>query len=124
MIPKKIQPLVRVYFELLAQRKLSAAGKALNDVRQRVHSTQWLRGYVNALEGMLAASESKNDRYVLINKIDPIKAGRLSREFLQHSRDELQADFDRGFFSAWADYLRFIGSTKREKLQIADMSGG
>ena len=56
MMPKEIQPLVRVYFELLAQRKLSAAGKALDDLRRRVHSTEWLRGYVNALEGMLAAS--------------------------------------------------------------------
>ena len=112
MMPKKIQPLVGVYFELLAQRKLSAAGKALNDVRQGVHSNQWLRGYVNALEGMLTASESKDDRYVLINKVDPMKAGRLFRDFLHYSRDELQADFDRGFFSAWADYLRYVGKSQ------------
>ena len=61
---------------------------------------------------MLAASESKNDERILINKIDSTKAGRLSREFLQHSRDELQADFDRGFFSAWADYLRYMGKSQ------------
>lgn len=109
MMPKKIQPLVKAYFELLAQRKLSAAEKALNEVRQGVHSTQWLIGYVNALEGMLAASELKNDERLFINKNDSEKAGILGRKFLNQSRNELQAEFDRGFFSAWADYLRSVG---------------
>jgi hypothetical protein len=30
------------------------------------------------------------------------------REFLEHVRNKLHGDFDRGFFSAWADCMRVL----------------
>lgn len=102
------------YFGLLAERKLEAARRALDDIRQAVHSTQWEKGYVNSLEGMHEASKSKGDEKLLINKVDSGKTSRLRMEFAHRSTSVLQADFDRGFFSAWADYMRFIGKKEAQ----------
>ena len=112
-----IRSLIKSYFKLLTQRKLEAASRALVEIKQAVHSTQWEKGYVNSLEGMLEASKSKSDERLLISKVNSGKTSQLRRKFTQQSTNELLADFDRGFFSAWTDYMRFIGK-KETQLKI------
>ena len=107
-MPKKIRPMMISYFELLDQRKLAATDRALNDIKQNVNSTQWQRGYVNALEGMLVALKSNYEECIVIHKINSRIARQTRKEFIKESRNELQAEFDKGFFSAWTDYIQFL----------------
>lgn len=115
MIPKKIRSIVNCYFTLLTQKKMAAGGRALNEIKQRVHSTQWQKGYINALEGMLVAIKSKDDESLLINKVN-VNLRQLSRKFLTESWNELLTDFDLGFFAAWIDYSRYFRKVSQLKI--------
>lgn len=110
-----IRSLKNSYFELLTQRKLEAASKALDDIKKVVHSTQWEKGYTNSLQGMLEASRSKSDEKFLINEINLSEINQLRGKFNRQSTNELLADFDKGFFAAWGDYLRFI---EKKEIQL------
>jgi len=46
------------------------------------------------------------------------------REFLEHTRNGLHGDFDRGYFSAWADCMRVltrmeIAASQATKIEVA-----
>jgi len=105
------------FFPLLVQRKLTAADKVLENIMKDVKTTDWQRGYINSLEGMLLALRSK-DRYVFIKTITPESMGKLNKEFYQQSRNKLLADFDRGFFTAWNDYVQVL-----KNLPVSEESG-
>ncbi|MEM3554010.1 MAG: hypothetical protein QW658_03540, partial [Candidatus Bathyarchaeia archaeon] len=40
-------------------------------------------------------------------------------EFLEHVRNRLHGDFDRGFFAAWADFTRIISKLTVNEIQQA-----
>jgi hypothetical protein len=72
--------------------------------------TEWNRGYFRALYGILL-SRRNNDNYSFLTKLDLTDKPALHgyrREFLDHTRNGLHGDFDRGFFSAWADCMRIF----------------
>lgn len=104
----KKESLVDTFFHLVAQEKRSAAKVVLEKIKLKSENSQWRRGYINALEGMITVSETKNDQNVLINQIKTEGSDALRKAFLKHSSNELHSDFDRGFFSAWADYTRTL----------------
>jgi hypothetical protein len=69
------------------------------------------RGYFQALTGMLLVQKNNDDRYAfLANHSFHDKKELLNhrREFLRQSEFRLHADYDKGFFSAWADYMRIL----------------
>lgn len=88
------------------------ADKVLQRMREEKSSAQWQRGYVNALEGMLLALGSRNDRSVLINQIGAKEANRFAKSFSRQSKNRMQSEFDRGFFAAWVDYMRALKGSK------------
>jgi hypothetical protein len=60
---------------------------------------------------MLARRSNNNDSYAFFSKLDLNDKTVLHscrREFLEHVRNRLHGDFDRGFFSAWADCMRVL----------------
>jgi hypothetical protein len=78
------------------------------------------RGYFQALYGMLLAKRSSNDRYAFLSNLKMSNMREVHayrREFLRQSQHSLHADYDRGFFSAWADYMRIL-----PKLETATVS--
>ena len=78
---------------------------------KRARKNEWNRGYFQALSGILLAQRSKNDRYLFLPHINPTDEDELKnyrRDFLEHTRDMIHADYDRGFFSAWNDYMRVL----------------
>jgi hypothetical protein len=105
------QALVTRYFQLVVARQFTEAERELEKLKQRMQKTEWNRGYFRALYGMYL-SRKTNDPYAFFSKMDfsdkpTIHAYR--REFLDHTRNGLHGDFDRGYFSAWADCMRTIG---------------
>jgi len=104
--------LVSRYFQLLANRQFAEAERELERIKQKMHKTEWNRGYFRALYGMLLARRSNNnDSYAFFSNLDLGDKATLhgyQREFLEHVKNGLHGDFDRGFFSAWADCIRVL----------------
>ena len=114
----KKKSLVNTFFHLLAQGKKTAARKVLERIKQSAETSQWRRGYINALDGMMNALETTNDRDVFINQIRVERCDELGRIFLKQSGNELQADFDKGYFAAWADYMQALKPTTKMEQTI------
>jgi hypothetical protein len=115
--------LVARYFQLLVNRQFTEAERELERIKQKMHKTEWNRGYFRALYGMLLVRRSNsgnNDSYAFFAKLDLSDKATLNaykREFLEHVKNRLHGDFDRGFFSAWADCMRVLS-----KINIAAVS--
>jgi hypothetical protein len=103
--------LVTRFFQLLFNRQFSEAERELERLKQKMQKTEWNRGYFRALYGMFLSRKANGDSYALLSRMDLKDKSALNsyrREFLEHVRNKLHGDFDRGFFSAWADCMRVL----------------
>jgi hypothetical protein len=105
------QALVTRYFQLIAGRQFAEAERELERVKQKMQKTEWNRGYFRALYGMLLTRKSSTDDYAFFTKLDlsdKVALNSYRKEFLMHMGNGLHGDFDRGYFSAWADCMRIV----------------
>ena len=105
------QALVTRYFQLVVNRQFTEAVRELERLKQKMQKTEWNRGYFRALYGMYLSRKSNSDDYSLFSKIDvtdKVALHEYKREFLEHTKNGLHGDFDRGYFSAWADCMRIL----------------
>ena len=105
------QALVTRYFQLVVNRQFTEAERELERLKQKMQKTEYNRGYFRALYGMLLSRRSSNDNYALFSRLDLTDKASLHmyrREFLEHTRNGLHGDFDRGYFSAWSDCMRIL----------------
>jgi hypothetical protein len=108
-LAKKTRPLVDIYFRHILDRNLAAAERVLMDIRESVKDSVWEQGYINALEGILVAQRSGDTRYVFLSRLDlndRRKVEEARRYFQVEAKNTLQGEFDRGFFSAWSEFMR------------------
>ncbi len=99
------------FFQLITVRRFAEAERVLLRLRQKKSTTEWNTGYFQALKGMLLAQRSNDDRYVFLSNVNFKNQDELQnyrREFLKQSRNKLHADYDRGYFTAWASYMRVL----------------
>ena len=100
--------LVTRFFQLLVNRRFAEGERELERIKQKMHKTEWNRGYFRGLYGMLIARKSNNDNYAFLSKVDFNDKNVLRnyrKEFRGHVKSKLHGDFDRGFFSAWAKFM-------------------
>ena len=106
------QALVTRYFQLIVNRQFTEAERELERIKQRMQKTEWNRGYFRALYGIyLSRRSSATDDYAFFSKLDLTDKAALHnyrKEFLEHMGNGLHGDFDRGYFSAWADCMRIL----------------
>ncbi len=106
------QALVTRYFQLIVSRQFTEAERELERVKQKMQKTEWNRGYFRALYGIyLSRKNSATDDYALFSKLDltdKVALNNYRKEFLAHMGNGLHGDFDRGYFSAWADCMRIL----------------
>ena len=115
-IPKT---LVTQYFQLLVNRQFTEAERNLEQIKQKMQKNEWNRGYFRALYGMYLSRKSSDD-YSLFSKLDfsdKVTLHEYKREFLEHTNNGLHGDFDKGYFSAWAECMRIL-----IKIDIPDLS--
>jgi hypothetical protein len=99
------------FFQLITTRQFAEAERVLERIKQKIIMSERNRGYYQALYGMLLAQRSNDDRYAFLTNLSTSTKKELHesrREFLRQSEHRLHADYDRGFFSAWADYVRIL----------------
>lgn len=105
------QALVARYFQLIVSRQFTEAERELERVKQKMQKTEWNRGYFRALYGIYLSRKSNTDDYAFFSKMDlsdKVILHTYRKEFLDHMRNGLHGDFDRGYFSAWADCIRIL----------------
>jgi hypothetical protein len=105
------QALVTRYFQLLVSRQFTEAERELERLKQKMQKTEWNRGYFRALYGMYLSRKNNGGEYSLFSKLDlsdKVALHEYRREFLEHMRNGLHGDFDRGYFSAWAECMRIL----------------
>ena len=118
------QALVTRYFQLVVARQFTEAERELEKLKQKMQKTEWNRGYFRALYGMLLSRRTATDNYSFFSKIDltdKLALHNYRREFLDHTRNGLHGDFDRGFFSAWADCMRTLARLEVAQNQKAEV---
>ena len=105
------QALVTRFFQLIVSRQFTESERELERLKQKMQKTEWNRGYFRALYGMYLSRKNTADTYALFSKLDltdKVSLHAYRREFLDHMRNGLHGDFDRGYFSAWADCMRIL----------------
>jgi len=103
--------MVTRFFQLVVNRQFTEAERELERLKQKMQKTEWNRGYFRALYGMFLSRKANGDSYALFSTMDLNDKPALNsykREFLEHVKNRLHGDFDRGFFSAWADCMRVL----------------
>jgi uncharacterized SAM-dependent methyltransferase len=99
------------FFQLVTSRQFAEAERILERVKQKMHVNERNRGYFQALYGMLLTKKSNNDRYAFLSLVEVTDKKHLrnyQKEFLSHAESRFHADYDRGFFEAWADYMKVL----------------
>ncbi|MCW4021373.1 MAG: hypothetical protein NWF14_09140 [Candidatus Bathyarchaeota archaeon] len=118
MMPVPLALMTRL-FQLMSERKFAEAERVLERISVRMKKGQkkeFNRGYLEALSGIVLAHRSGSESYgcfsnLDLNDVDALK--RHHKDFLRHTKSRFHADYDRGYFSALADYLRVVLRTAR-----------
>lgn len=113
---KRTRLLANDFLHELIEGKFTSADRILQKIKGEAETEEWLKGYVNALEGMLLALQSRNDRFAFIANIETKAADKFAKTFTRLSKDRMQSEFDRGFFSAWVDYVRVLKDSGKSKI--------
>jgi hypothetical protein len=89
------------YLRLIVERKIADAEKELEALRPKFGNTEWNRGYVKALEGLLMTRKANSDNYLFFAKkeFDKKSLKALVKEFADKAESPLYGDYDRGYFS-------------------------
>jgi len=113
------------FFQLVTTRQFAEAERILERLKQKIQMSERNRGYFQALYGMLLAQRNNDDRYAFLSNLNMKDKKELQvyrREFLRQSEHHLHADYDRGFFSAWADYMRILPKLELAIVSIPNMN--
>ncbi len=95
------------FFQLVKIRRFAEAERVLERIKLKTNETEWNGGYLNALDGILLAQKS-GDSYSFIKNVnfeDENELKKFRKDFLKEYKNKIHADYDRGFFAAWADYM-------------------
>jgi hypothetical protein len=108
--PVKAAYVIR-FFQLVTEKQLTEAERELLRIKEKIERTDWNHGYYKALQGMLAARRTNSDNPAFLTTIDPNNKHALldlKREFQEKVESRLYTDYDRGYFSAWTDYVSIL----------------
>src|SRR3989442_15536422 len=107
---------VNRFLEYVETRAWTDAEKELDIIRQKSDNSQWSRGYVKALEGLMLTYRNDDDKYIYLPKTLTNKSGpeneALRKEFEEFAANEIHGEYDRGFFKALEDYLSQVATLR------------
>ncbi len=112
----KRQIFVTRFFQLVSERQFLGAERILKRLKTDLEETEWNRGYLKALEGLILVKRTR-DEYAFLTKddFDPKEIVKYRKELLKEANNRLHTDFDRGYFSALAEYLAILKKVKESK---------
>lgn len=106
------QLLLSNVFQHILSRRFADAERSIDElevkIRERGYS-EFASGFICALKGIVLMYRA-GERDAFVSKLDlnnEIMLKKYYREFLEHSKNKLHADYDCGYFSAMAEFVRF-----------------
>ena len=108
--PVKAAYVIR-FFQLVTEKQLTEAERELLRIKEKMQRTEWNHGYYKALQGMLVARRTNSDNPAFFTSMDPNDKRSLldlRKEFQEKVESRLYPDYDRGYFSAWTDYVSVL----------------
>ena len=106
------------YLKAIAERRIKDGEAEFDRIRPSLDDSEWNRGYLKALEGLLITFKTNNSKYLYFHRKDlenPKNRKKFEEEIKKHSNNELHADYDRGFFSAIMDYFTITEQGKSSR---------
>lgn len=103
--------LVTRFFQLVTNRQFAEAERELERLSNNAKKNEFNSGFLRALNGMILAHRSNDDQYVFLSNVnlkDKRGLTRYRREFSRNEKNKIHSDYDRGFFKAWAEYMRVL----------------
>jgi hypothetical protein len=121
---RKVIPQIAVnkFLEYVEARAWTDAEKELDIIRQKSDNSQWSRGYVKALEGLMLTYRNNDDKYIFLPKVladrteDSIS--NLKKDFSEFASNELHGEYDRGYFKALDDYFTLLSNMKNQRATV------
>ncbi|MBX5326111.1 MAG: hypothetical protein ACQXXH_04595 [Candidatus Bathyarchaeia archaeon] len=110
------------FFQLVTAKQLAEAERELQRIKEKIERTEWNHGYYRALQGMLLTRRNNNDQYSFFTSLDHNDKQTINnarKDFQERSESRLYADYDRGYFSAWAEYMRVLIKMQRTAMPIS-----
>lgn len=107
------------FFQLVENRRFAEAERELERIKQKMENNEWNKGYLRALNGILLSVKMNDDQYSILSKINSKDGKTLKeyrKEFLKQVNNRLREEYDKGFFSAWADYTRILIRMYRQEI--------
>jgi ATP/maltotriose-dependent transcriptional regulator MalT len=116
--------LVTRLFQLVSERKFAEAERILERITAKMKKSgqqEFNRGYLEALSGIILTYRSSGESYEFfsalnLNDVEALK--KHYRDFKQNAESRFHAEYDRGYYSALADYLRVVLRTVKGKAEI------
>ncbi|MBA7474958.1 hypothetical protein ES707_10321 [subsurface metagenome] len=133
MIRKKrvgsIPKVLRLFFLCLNERKWKDVEVTMKSIQicKMSKGEEWKRGNINALNGMLIALRHKHSLpqysipkpFILqIINSSPTRLKKLKKLFLGQSCGIRNTDYDKGYYNAWHEYIKFLLDEKHRPDQI------
>jgi hypothetical protein len=113
---------VNKFLEHVEARAWTEAEKELDVIRQKSDNSQWSRGYVKALEGLMLTYRNNDDKYIFLPRVLANRTeeaiSNLKKEFAEFAANELHGEYDRGYFKALDDYFTLLGSMKNQQAPV------
>ena len=110
---------VNKFLEHIEARAWTDAEKELDIIRQKSDDSQWSRGYVKALEGLMLTYRTNDDKYIFLPRVLASRTqdtiSNLKKEFSEFASNELHGEYDRGYFKALDDYFTLLGNMKNQQ---------
>lgn len=106
--------LANEYFHLLLKREITPAERLLERIEKNLQDSDLEKGYLTALKGILVSVRTKSSSDSLAHQVigDRKKASSVIKDFNKRSKTRWETDFDKGYFTAWKDYLKIIIKSK------------
>ncbi len=117
-MPASSSALVTRFSQLVLERRFAETERIFERLKEKIENNEWNRGYLQALNGILAIQKSSDERYAFLSNLnlEHEKSVEKNRKaFRDQIKSEFHADYDRGFFSAWADFLRIVLKLEKQK---------
>ena len=107
--PKAAKDNIIAFFKNVLERRFSEAEREIKKIRDKnLSNDDFMSGYLNALEGIVTSIRSGDERD-FINKLpqDDKSMRGYKRSFGEFLKGDTQDPFDRGYFSAWSDFIHY-----------------
>lgn len=111
---RELSRAARILFEYLEEKKWKDAEAAMKRIQncETSRGEERVRGYINALQGMLTGLRERHSSpkplILTIGNNSQNRLRELEKTFYRQSCKGLNADYDRGFFGAWYEYVKFL----------------